>query len=286
MPRRIKHPSELAAVFATLGSNLNPILTQLAKTRRAVFVEGKDFQIISRFSRKLKSNRVANRADFAVVPVEGFNPERIRILIKGIETTIGGSIASAAILDRDYRSQVECEAITKDCEQFCSLTHIHKCKEIENFLLVPNALDRAAGRRLMDSNKRTGKNQVYKSCSEDILQEFSSRKKTFVTSRYLAIRQKFDKVQSPGTAETTSSEAALVELEELWKDNTKKFSILPGKEALSNINQRIQERYGVSITPTAIIDAMRIEEIPEEMRYLIDSLSDFSKISPTSEKMG
>jgi len=50
---RIHNPSQLEQVFKVLGSNLNPILTQLAKTRRAVFVEGKDFQILSKFARKL-----------------------------------------------------------------------------------------------------------------------------------------------------------------------------------------------------------------------------------------
>jgi predicted ATPase len=59
MARRIKHPSQLQEVFTALGSNLNPVLTQLAKTRRAVFVEGKDFQIISRFARKLGANKVS-----------------------------------------------------------------------------------------------------------------------------------------------------------------------------------------------------------------------------------
>ena len=51
--RRIKDPAELTEVFTILGSNLNPILTQLAKTRRVVFVEGKDFQVLGRFARKL-----------------------------------------------------------------------------------------------------------------------------------------------------------------------------------------------------------------------------------------
>ena len=51
--KRIKDPSELSSIFRMLGSNLNPVLTQLAKTRCAVFVEGKDFQIFSRFARKL-----------------------------------------------------------------------------------------------------------------------------------------------------------------------------------------------------------------------------------------
>ena len=69
--RRIQDPSQLGEVFEALGSNLNPILTQLAKTRRALFVEGKDFQILGRFARKLGADAVANRRDFAVVPVEG-----------------------------------------------------------------------------------------------------------------------------------------------------------------------------------------------------------------------
>jgi hypothetical protein len=43
---RIHDPSQLQGVFNDLGSNLNPILTQLAKTKRAIFVEGKDFQIL------------------------------------------------------------------------------------------------------------------------------------------------------------------------------------------------------------------------------------------------
>jgi energy-coupling factor transporter ATP-binding protein EcfA2 len=89
--KRIKDPAQLEEVFSILGSNTNPILTQLAKTRRVLFVEGKDFQIIGKFARKLGATGVGNRRDFAVVPVEGFNPERIRSLKSGMETTLGAS---------------------------------------------------------------------------------------------------------------------------------------------------------------------------------------------------
>ena len=122
--RRIKHPSELEKVFTILGSNLNPTLTQLAKSRRAVFVEGKDFQIFSKFARKLGYPRVANRSEFAVIPLEGFNPEKARNLIKGIETTIGGKIAAGIVLDRDYKSQTECNLIKQKCEEFCGIVRI------------------------------------------------------------------------------------------------------------------------------------------------------------------
>ena len=43
--RRIKQPSQLEEVFSILGSNLNPILIQLAKTRRVVFCRGPGFSI-------------------------------------------------------------------------------------------------------------------------------------------------------------------------------------------------------------------------------------------------
>ena len=78
--RRIQNPIELENVFRLLGSNINPILTQVAKTRRVLFLEGNDFQIIGNFARRLKAIGVSNRRDFAVVPIEGFNPERVRHL--------------------------------------------------------------------------------------------------------------------------------------------------------------------------------------------------------------
>lgn len=90
--RRIKQPSQLGEVFSILGSNLNPVLTQLAKTKRVVFVEGQDFQIIAKFAHKLGSTQVGNRSDFAVVSVDGFNPERIKSLKKGMEATLGSGL--------------------------------------------------------------------------------------------------------------------------------------------------------------------------------------------------
>jgi len=188
--KRIRHPSELTEVFSALGSNLNPILTQLAKTRSAVFVEGKDFQVIGKFARKLGSQRVANRADFAVIPVEGFNPERVRNLKNGMEKTLGSSISAAIVLDRDYRSQEECNAIIKECNKFSNLAVVHGRKEIENFLLYVDAIDRAEKRKVEEGNKRSGKNREFVACAHTFLEEYSLSIKTHVASRYLASRSK------------------------------------------------------------------------------------------------
>jgi hypothetical protein len=130
--RRIRDPSQIEQVFKVLGSNMNPILTQLAKTRCALFVEGKDFQIFGRFAQKLGAKSVGHRRDFAVVPVEGFNPERIRNLNAGMEATLGAKIVAAAILDKNYRCDAECMAISVSCDGFCDYVVVHRRKEVEN----------------------------------------------------------------------------------------------------------------------------------------------------------
>ncbi|MFZ2067015.1 MAG: ATP-binding protein [Xanthobacteraceae bacterium] len=275
--QRIRNPSQLETVFKMLGSNLNPVLTQLAKTKRAVFVEGKDFQIIARFAKKLGFDNVATRGEFAVVPVDGFNPERIRVLKSGMETTLGSNILAAAILDRDYRSDGELETIGTECAKFCELIAIHRQKEIENFLLVPAAIDRAAKRRLADQSKRSGYEMEYVSDAATILEHFATQKKSYVMSQYLAERRRFERIHSPATHEATINEAALNEFEGNWSDGDKKLAMLPGKEAISFINQHLQDEYGISLTPTAIIDSMLAEEICGDMTRLVTDLSNFSK---------
>lgn len=282
---RIKQPSELAEVFAILGSDLNPVLTQLAKSRRAVFVEGKDFQILGRFARKLAYAQVGNRSEFAVIPIEGFNPERIRSFKYGIETTLGSKIATAAVLDRDYRSQAECDAISSACEEFCDLVHIHNCKEIENFLLVPNAIDRATERRVSDRTRRGSRAIDFRPCAGTVLKEFAEDKKTYVTSQYLAFRRRFQRVESPGIDEATANEVVLDEFKSRWNDGDTRLSMVPGKEALSKLNEHLQEEYKVSVTLTAIIDCMAKGEVPPEIVNLIESLDAFSKIRPGTKAM-
>lgn len=279
--RRITNPSQLEDVFRILGSNLNPILTQLAKTRRAVFVEGKDFQIIGKFAHKLALVKVSSRSNFAVIPVEGFNPERIRSLKRGMETTLGGKISAAAILDKDYRSDGERLSINAECESFCTFVAIHKYKEIENFLLVPTAIDRAATRKVADQAKRTGNGITYSTDAAEVLDDFAVKKKSYVIAQYLASRRSYERKNSTGDHEATINIAVLEEFEECWKDVNSRLRVIPGKEVLSAFNQHLQDKYGISITPTAIIDAMRANEIPLDIKQLIHDISDFA--SSTSD---
>jgi hypothetical protein len=277
--KRIRRPEELHQVFAILGSNLNPLLTQLAKTRKAVFLEGKDFLLFSKFARKMRKIDVANRVGFAVIPIGGFSPDRIRTLISGIETTLGCKISSAAILDKDYRSIEECENIKASCEKFCSMVALHSCKEVENFILVPSAMDKAAKRRLEEKNKRSGSTLEYTDCAEAFLSKYAEGRRSYVTSQYLAKKRSYTRSNSGGEDEATSNERALDELNKLWEDPISRIGLLPGKDAVSEFNKMLQEEYKISVTQSAIVDSMAESEIPTEMKTLVDQLVTHSSSS-------
>jgi len=279
--RRIKEPSQIGEVFSLLGSNINPILTQLAKTRRALFVEGKDFQVLGRFARRLGSTAIANRRDFAVVPLDGFNPERMRSLKVGMETTLGAKIVAATILDRDYRSDEECAYIKKECVESCEFIHIHNRKEIENFFLSKDPIDRAILRRLADRLRRSGGYAEYEGEAYQILQEFCLQKKGYVFSQYLAEGKRFARSHSSSQHESQLNEHMLEWLEQRWTDEELRLMMVPGKDALAFVNSKIQPKYGVSLTPTAIVEAMTVDDIPSEMRSLVAMLEKFTDLTPS-----
>jgi predicted ATPase len=275
--RRLKRPDQLGEVFALLGSTINPVLTQIAKTRRVLFVEGEDFQLLGRFARRLGLDRVANRADFAVVRVEGFNPERIRNLKTGMEETLGVKIAAAAILDSDYRSRPECKQIEQDLAAHCQMAVVHDRKEIENFLLVPEAIDRAAAAKLQARARREGIVAEPREIAQASLEKFAADSRTYVFSQRLASAKRFDRDGKKGTHEEIINERELGQLEAAWCDPERRLRMIGGKDAFSRVSKDIQEQLSISITSAGVIDAMHVEEVPADMVALVRALDVFAR---------
>ncbi len=275
--KRIKDPSQLQSVFENLGSNLNPTLTQLAKSRRAVFIEGKDFKILSGFARKLKKQAVANRSNFAAIQVDGYNPQKVSEFAKGMEIALGTTIMKAVIFDRDYRSDDEVAEMRDQLKEFTIFVHIHDRKELENYLLEPKAIDRALGMRVADHNKRTNSTIVFNEKAEEIFKSLTEKMKYRMVAQFLSKRGPFEKSKNRGLDQATVNQKLIEEFEEIWSSLSGRLAIVPGKEFLSQLNQYLQEHYKVTLTVSAIINAMLPEEIPEEVKELIEKLDDFQK---------
>ena len=76
--------------------------------------------------------------------------------------------------------------------------------------------------------------------------------------------------------EATTNELALREFESEWAMEEERLKLIPGKDAFSYINHKIHDQCGINVTPTAVIDKMNREEIPQRMKDLINALAQFS----------
>lgn len=281
--KRIKNPAQLQNVFGVLGSNLNPTLTQLAKSKRAVFVEGKDFQILAALANKLGMQSVANRSEFAVITSDGFNPQKVIDLAKGMEITLGATVLKAVIFDRDYRSEREVDAVRVQLLKFAKVVHIHERKEIENYLLEGNALDRALKRRIEEHNRRTDTKVKCEKHAQELIQEMSDAMKHKVSAQFLARRAQAEKALNSALDPATITQRLLEEFDAIWGNWSQRLKVLPGKELLAQLNQHLQDKYGVTLTPRAIVYAMRPEEVPADLCVLIQDLDRFRVAPPNPD---
>ena len=97
-------------------------------------------------------------------------------------------------------------------------------------------------------------------------------------AQFLSNHRKFARSEGTKADDAQIDSESLEKFEGLWSDPAERYKLIPGKEAVSVINVHLQETYGVSITPVAIIDAMHVDEIPSEMRELVNELVSFSSL--------
>jgi len=116
--------------------------------------------------------------------------------------------------------------------------------------------------------------------AQAILDTFAEGKKTYVTSQFLAFRRRYQRNECPSIEEASANEETLDEFDRRWTAKNMKISMIPGKDALSHFNEQVQNKYGITVTTTGIVDSMKKSEVQSEMESLIDSLDRFAGKHP------
>lgn len=277
--KRIGNESQLPDVFQSLGSRLNPTLTQLARTRRILFVEGNDFQILGVLARACGYDALANQSGLAVIPVKGFDAKKIKDFGEGAVNALGYRIVRGVIFDRDYRSETEVARITEELREATSFAHVLQRKEIENYLLDPKSLENATNHRLAERALTTGEEIEELSVSfQDLLMTETENLKPSISGHYTAARVRELQASEPGLDASTMNTRAFSEFEELWKTLDGRLRIIPGKTLLKRVNEHLQREIGVSISSLSIATCMSKYDVPTEIRTMLSDLNSFSRL--------
>jgi hypothetical protein len=153
-------------------------------------------------------------------------------------------------------------------------------KELENSLLVPAALDRAAERRVSDSARRTGSMAHYPGDASSFPTGFCDQKGHYVTGQYAEAEGASSALPHRTETDARIVEDVMNELADYQGALERRLMMMPGKDAFAAFRQHLQGLVGVSVTASAVIDAMRMDEIPTELCDLIGMIEKFSSHGP------
>ncbi|MEZ4475068.1 MAG: AAA family ATPase [bacterium] len=270
--RRLKASDDGQDALACLGSAHNMTLTRLARSRRVLFVEGPtDFPLLQRFARKLGLDDLAAGDGLVAVPVGGFSGwTGVLHIARGLSTVLGTQLLLAAVFDADYRSTGEIEDTTAQLAGSLRLVHIHRAKELENYLLVPAALQRAVDAALR--SRSVSAEVLVQTHLAEIVEPFRHT----VTAQRLDCVVKWEKKARPGIDATTITTQFMRDFDDAWNSSLeRRLELVSGKEVLRLLRIRLQSDHNVTLTESAIIKSFRREDVSEQLRDFLGRLNDF-----------
>lgn len=263
------------AALDAIGSVQNITLTQLARNRRVLFIEGLyDFSILRKLARRVGLIELSMGTGLTPIESGGFSSwERIQILATGIEKTLGGSLLIGAIFDRDYCSSEEIEKINKELNEHLDFAHFHKRKEIENYLLIPEVLARAIKKAILESSKRNGGKIIEAESVYLILEKLTKELRASVQAQYISKRMEFFKRSNKDKA--TIATETIKMFDSKWENLASRMEIIPGKDVLRELRKELQEKYNITLTDSRIIEEFKKEEIPDDLVGLLEKIDEY-----------
>lgn len=283
--QRLRDAEGVQTVLDQIGSSQNITLTKLARNRRVLFVEDDhDIGVIRRFARQLGLSELAAGTDITAVSSKGFSSwERVEALGWGIPLALGRDLLIGAVYDHDYWCDEEIEEVLTRLKDKIAFAAIHRRKEVENYLLVPAVLAKAIRAAIEDRRERGEPDQLALPTEQDveaILADITDALRAETQAQYIARKQDyFKRLHSKLDPATVACQVIQV-IDEKWRDIRKRMEIVPGKIVLALLRQRLQNQYVVNITDQRIIGSFRVDEIPPDLRQLIEGLDRFRQMRP------
>lgn len=272
---RLKNVAGIQRALDSVGSSQNITLTALAKSRRILFVEGlDDFRLLRRFARKLGMQELSSGSGITPLQSGGFSSwQKITVLASGIAEALGAPLMIGAVYDRDYFCDEQIADVLQSLDANLRVGFVLERKEIENYLLGPAALDRAIIRALGGRRERNAGSEVADIDCAALLDEITKSMKEDVLSQLMARRH--DYLAHTGQDKSRLYKDVLATFEHRWVALETRMALVPGKEVLGILRDRVQKSCGVTLTEARIAEAMTQNDVPADMCRLLNALETF-----------
>ena len=260
-------------VIDNIGGVHNIQLARLWSSQKCLFVEGKDIVFL-----KALQNHLFPKSHDAIDTIPnmqlggwgGWNYALGSKLL--LRNAVGESIRAYCIFDSDYHTRDEIQERYKQAQERDIQLHIWTKKEIENYFIVPNAIQRVIEKSFNKGGTSPTTDEI--AMQIDILADIQKDATFDALSTQLHTKNKAGGV-------TDANKKAREQIDLAWETQEGKWSIVSGKTTISSLSGWSQQHFGISINPLRILKEMNRYEIDSEITNVITAIERnlvFSKI--------
>jgi hypothetical protein len=193
-------------------------------------------------------------------------------------------VLRAVILDKDYRCSEELDDTASELRKNGFYVVIHRRKELENYLLQPAVLSRAAEARTLERAKRSGATKAAVPDIKDMLASAMEEVRHATFAQLQARELEYRKRRNSGLDQATITAAFVKLFENEWATEDGRIALVPGKEVLAKLNSQLQAVAGVSVSDGQIAQQFRTSEIPVDIQALVEGLVEFCNQEPPNHQ--
>ena len=181
----------------------------------------------------------------------------------------------AALFDRDYRSDEDVAQFETEMSNSGTYSFVLPCKEIENLLLVPRAVqavvEKYSTKKLTSEMLKSIVFEYEKIVGECRDAVFSMRMGHFIQYRL----SKNPKMDMP-----TLSSDFQKKFSEDWVDAEYRKSVVPGKAVFSSLARYVQEKFGVTLTAARVADELLRSEVDVKVLKILVDFNNYFNTNP------
>lgn len=241
-------------IIDDIGGVQNLALLKLGRTRKCLFVEGKDLKYLNHFNEILYGNQL----DIPTIPFGGFNNiPRVYGTSNLFYSETTNQIKCYALADKDYRDPRIIEKVKNEAATEHLNLHVWQRKEIENYLIIPQVLFNFIPKSFSITY------DVFVRQLEVLLDEQRDKVFDAYATQYRIDCKELANGQQWDTA--TCNQNARTYLKEHWNTLNDKIALVGGKDFISVLAKYFQDNYKVSISVRKILEEITPDVISDEI---------------------
>jgi hypothetical protein len=232
----------------------------LCNAKKCIFVEGHDIKTLTKLQNVLYPRNQYSLDELPTVSLGGWGrfKEALGAARLFFEET-HGEIRTYCILDRDYHTDEEIRERYTLAEENHLILHVWEKKELENYILSPKAIARVVGIPVEGEEYTSFCNALF-----EALGQLADQTKDSILDHYC----NQDKSKNPSYFRPSVEGF----FNPRWETLSGRLSIACGKDILSLVNSWIRSTYKRGSSRSRIISALAVDDVPDEMKSVIDDL--------------